>query len=262
MSAEAASFGQVVRTTLGDSVYETLLEAIVTGRLAGGSELSEVELARQLNVSRTPVHEAMVRLVTDGLVVASDVRRSRTRVAAFGVDDLIEIYRMRRLLESAAAESAALEMPAAGLHALRAEADALGREVHAVDWPDRAIEFDLKFHDAIADAAGNRRLREDIRRYRRLVRGFCRMSGSERNLRDAWREHLRILEALEARQPTAAAAAMAAHVDARLQGVLGELDARRGTSPGPVERPGVVGGKAATAIDGGANGGTIAAVTR
>jgi len=58
----------ITRISLSDSVYEKLLEAIVSGTFPGGLEISEAEIARRLGVSRTPVHDAVVRLVTDGFL--------------------------------------------------------------------------------------------------------------------------------------------------------------------------------------------------
>ena len=55
------------RLSLVDSVYETLLQAIVSGGLSPGAELNSVELAEQLDVSRTPVKEAIKLLTHDGL---------------------------------------------------------------------------------------------------------------------------------------------------------------------------------------------------
>ena len=95
------------------------------------------------------------------------------------------------------------------------------------DWASRAIDFDLGFHAAVAEACGNRRLRDDIARYRRLVRCFCRLTGSVKNLQAALIEHLSILEVLELRRPAAARKAMQAHISNRLEAVLAELFGER-----------------------------------
>ena len=212
---------RVARTSLVESVYQTLMEAIVSGRLAGGASVSEVELARKLQVSRTPIHEAAVRLVADGLMEQS--LGNRLRVASFDTKDIIEIYGMRRLLESAAAESAALHLDDATIESMRRDADELAHSFSAVDWGTRAIAFDMRFHEIIARASGSRRLGDDIRRYRRMVKGFCQMSGTLPNLRNAWREHLHIIQAIEARKPFAVRDAMSAHIDARLQALLSAM---------------------------------------
>jgi DNA-binding GntR family transcriptional regulator len=202
---------------LADSVYETVLEGIVSGSLAAGVELNEVALARQLDVSRTPVHEAVRRLMADGLVVM--VGHRRLQVAALTRDEIGEIYSLRQLLEGAAAERAASRIETSVLEELRRAADLLDADHGSLDWPSRALDFDLAFHDAIAAASGNERLRRDIARYRLLVRGLCRMTGSEANLREALEEHRTILIALERRDPLMAREAMTAHIAARLGGV-------------------------------------------
>lgn len=209
------------RQSLADSVYETLLEAIIAGRLAPGEELSAVALAAQLQVSRTPVTEALQRLEHDGLV--EQTANHPPRVVRLGPQDIDEIYEVRLHLEAAAAERAATRMDRTTLAALRARSRQIDSTRDAVDWAEQALEFDLQFHATIAGCAGNRRLAKDIERYRRLVRSFCRLTGSQENLAAAFGEHLEILDALEAGRPAAARKAMAAHIRRRKEVVLREL---------------------------------------
>lgn len=209
------------RKSLSDSVYDAIVENILSGALAAGTEVSEVALAEALHVSRTPVHEAAGRLVNDGLLVLEPPRR--LLVARFTRDDVAEIYEMRLLLETAAARQAAGQIPADVLQALRRDADALDRDADAPGWNERALDFDRRFHDAIAAASGNRRLQADIARYRLLARAFCRMTGSRQNLLDALREHRAILASLENKSAAGAARAAAQHVEARYKIVLDEL---------------------------------------
>lgn len=210
----------IVRTSLADMVYENILESIVSGRLTSGSELNEVGLAEELQVSRTPVHEALRRLAADGLVELLATRR--IRVARFEEAQLIEIYDMRKLLECAAVERAAEHASDEDIARLRADFKALTASRKAEDWPGRAIAFDVAFHLRIAELSGNRQLEAEIAKYKRLVQGFCRYTGSAENLWEASREHGRILDALEARDPAAARRAMEEHINARLGVVLRE----------------------------------------
>ena len=77
--------------------HTRLRRLIVRGAIAPGSELSQVELARRLGVSTTPLREALRRLEAEGLV---DSRRNRRpRVRAFDVEELDSIYAARVLLE-------------------------------------------------------------------------------------------------------------------------------------------------------------------
>jgi DNA-binding GntR family transcriptional regulator len=209
------------RSSLTDGVYESLLEAIVTGRLAPGSELNAVTLARELDVSRTPVTEALRRLEHDGLV--EHVTNRKSRVARFTRRDVIELYEVRKHLEAASAELAANQISDEVLKQLGHDMDALAEERRAIDWGRKAIAFDIRFHDLLAEATGNRRLREDIARYRLLVRSFCRLTGRETNLEQAFAEHRSILEALQARDSRRAREAMLSHIERRLDAVLRDL---------------------------------------
>lgn len=226
--ADAAVFERpLAKTSLADAAYEQLLEAILSGRLKGGAELSEVALAAELKVSRTPIHEALRRLSADGLVHITSSRLAS--VAEFTRDDVIEIYEMRSCLETTAVERATERMTDEQLQELQAAADALADQTQR-GWTSKALQFDVKFHDRIADACGNERLRSEIRKYRHLVRAFCRMSGNVENLRAAYREHLVILQAMTARKPAHAAQAMAQHIAKRLTTVLRELPNSRASN--------------------------------
>ena len=90
---------------LSEAVYESLLEAILSGQLGAGKPVSELALSRQLNVSRTPVHEAIGQLVKDGLV--RQEANCRPVVASFSSADIGDIFDMRLLLECEATRRAA-----------------------------------------------------------------------------------------------------------------------------------------------------------
>lgn len=195
---------------LVESVYQALLQRLLTGLLPSGTVVNELSLAGELGVSRTPVHDAVRQLVKDGLVVQESGRRSR--VAAFGADDIHEIFELRKYLEGPAAELAAGRMDRRHLAPLRAAADALLADPNAPDWVARWAEFDELFHRTIALASGNRRLANDIDRYRLLHKGFNRISTDATSLRQAMQEHLAILDALEARDGPRAREQMVAHI--------------------------------------------------
>jgi len=213
----------IARTSLADSVYETLLQAIVSGRLPSGTVLTSVDLAQQLDVSRTPVQEALRRLAADGLVECPTGRRAT--VVTFARTEIVEIYEIRRVLEGETAARAATRVPADEARNLCRRIESLLSSVGGLDWTAQALDFDVVFHEWLAQASGNRRLEEDIRRYRLLVRSFCRMVGSVENLTAAAQEHRAILEAIEQREGAAARQAMHVHIDARLASVLREIAA-------------------------------------
>lgn len=198
------------QASLAERVYTTLLESILAGRVVRGTILSEVAVAKQLNVSRTPVHDALRQLAKDGLVEQATGRRAR--VAQFTPDDVFEIYEMRKILEGPAAELAAGRMDQRQLGPLRSQAEFLMNSIGHPDWLGRWADFDEEFHHTIAASSGNRRLANDIDRYRLLHRGFNITAFDPAALPQALEEHLRILDALDARNPQAARDAMMAHI--------------------------------------------------
>lgn len=199
-------------SALSEQIYQQLLEGILTGRYAQGAVLSELAVARDLGVSRTPVHDALRQLSKDGLVVRE--RHCRARVAGITADDVFEVFEMRKLLEGPSAELAAGRMDRRQLSPLRAMADALAQAEGAPDWTARWADFDEVFHRTIAEASGNRRLAQDIGRYRLLHKGFNHIATDSVCLASAMTEHLAILEALEARDPKLARERMVAHIAA------------------------------------------------
>ena len=196
--------------SLADAVYESLLENIVSGSLPPGTVLSALDLSSKLDVSRTPIHDALRALAADGFVELQTGRRAR--VVRFTRDDLWEIFELRRFLEGPAAELAAGRMDERQLGPLRKAADDLKRAKAAVDWTRRWSDFDDQFHRTIAEASGNRRLAHDINRYRLLHRSFNRIATDQKSLQRALAEHLGILDALAHHDGPRARRLMDAHI--------------------------------------------------
>lgn len=197
-------------TRLGDRVYESLLRAILTGKLQPGTVLSELSLSRELAVSRTPIHDALRQLGKDGLVQQES--RRRAVVVALSRDDVRDIFDMRCLLESEAANRAATRIDRQTLAGLRARAMAFVETKRDSTWKDRWVDFDEDFHAAIAQSTGSPRLAADINRYRLLHRCLNQMATTVEVLQQALAEHLKILDALDERDAHAATAAMALHI--------------------------------------------------
>jgi DNA-binding GntR family transcriptional regulator len=195
---------------LSDAVYETLLEAIISAKLAAGSIVSEVSLAKQLAVSRTPVHDALRQLAKDGLVEQRAGRRAI--ITTFSKEDVFDIFEMRKLLEGESARRAATRIDRATITRVRGLGEDLKTATDRADYIDRWADFDEAFHDAIAKASGSTRLWQDIARYRLLHRGFNKLATTVEGLQNALVEHVQILDALERRDGEAAAQAMVEHV--------------------------------------------------
>ena len=195
---------------LTEAVYHRLLQRILSGHYSPGAVLSELGVARELGVSRMPVHDALRQLAKDGLVERE--RNCRARVAGVTPDDVFEIFEMRKFLEGPAAELAARRMDARHLAPLKAAARAMQTGSHRRDWIVRWSEFDDLFHTTIAEASGNRRLALDISRYRLLHMGLNRAATEPSSLQQALHEHVSILEALEAKDGDLARQRMVSHI--------------------------------------------------
>ena len=197
-------------TRLSDAVYETLLEAIISGKLPAGSIVSEVSLAKQLEVSRTPVHDALRQLSKDGLVEQRAGRRAI--ITAFSKEDVFDIFEMRKLLEGESTRRAATRIDRASIARLRDVGEALQSGSDKADYLNRWADFDEEFHETIAKASGSTRLWQDIVRYRRLHRGFNKLTTTVESLQHALQEHFQILDALEKRDAETAARLMIEHI--------------------------------------------------
>ena len=198
---------------LVDDVHEAIKARIMDHAIAPGARVSIDGLARELGVSPTPVREALARLESARLVVKEPLRGYRT-TPLLTPDQLADLYRFRLLIEPWAAASAAERADDAG----RAR---LGAELAAADAPEadtytayRAFSaHDARFHLLLAELAGSDQVRDAFQRtnwhlhiYRQY---YDRGIGPQ-----ALAEHRRIADAVLAGDPTAATAAMRAHLEA------------------------------------------------
>ncbi|BBO33306.1 GntR family transcriptional regulator [Lacipirellula parvula] len=193
-----------------DDVYHGILARIVRGELPGGSELKSTQLAQALGVSRTPVVQALSRLIADGIVTQKMNMRAMVRPGA--ENWLVEIHELRLLLEPPAAARAAQHMPIDAIQRLQRQSDAVDPQ-NDDDWVRRARDFDFALHLAISEHAANQPLRGAINKcweYKRLsyTLGPERTDAVLRGLR----EHRTILGALAARDSATASAAMELHL--------------------------------------------------
>lgn len=147
--------------TSADLVYWRLRRLLIEGHYPPGSRLIEERLAQDLGVSRTPVRQALVRAAAEGLVQIFPNRGAVAR--SFTVDDLIEMYDLRALLEGHAAYLAARRITAEQLARMEMATTALEQSLSLTferrqDEVHFLVEHNAVFHQTIAEAAGNQRL--------------------------------------------------------------------------------------------------------
>jgi DNA-binding GntR family transcriptional regulator len=205
-------------STLGQSSYERMRDMILQGTLATGMSLGEKRLADILGVSRTPVREAITRLVSEGLVVHEAGQTPVVRSLSIG--DFIEVLHMRRLLEVEAAGRAAEAGSTRELDTLRLSFIAFR------DGPPPDLEThmhaDDSLHNCLADRAGSRLLAKMIQDLRLKTRIFDTNRLPARLVPGAI-EHIEIIDAVIARNPERAQAAMRAHIENVRASVLSHL---------------------------------------
>lgn len=141
-------------STLADAVYARLHEDVVLGRRRPNSLLLEGELADELDVSRTPVREALQRLAKDGLVVS---RRRRWVVVEPTLDEIRDIYDVRAALEGFAARLATERASPSQLEAIT---NALRVREEAGPGVEEFVTSNEQFHRLVVEASGNQRLME------------------------------------------------------------------------------------------------------
>jgi DNA-binding GntR family transcriptional regulator len=194
----------------GQSAYRRLLDQIRRGELQPGTRLREIELSERLNISRTPVREALRLLEADGLV--AHLPRLGTTVRKLDYAEIMEIYEMRAVLEGTAARLAARsasDVEIAELRAVNAEFAAAQRS------PSGALEINRQFHRAMQDAAKNRYLVRAIGAIEKtlLILGPTTLRDADR-AEAAVAEHDRILDAIELHDGPRAETEMRAHIEA------------------------------------------------
>lgn len=202
--------------------YEELRTAIVRGRLAPGTVLVEAELAGALGISRTPVRAALQTLLSEHLVETGPRRQIFVRTVTPG--QRREVFLLRESLECLSVSEACRLMT-------NDEVDRLylllrrQRRIAAEDDVEAFIDLDDQFHLGIARAAHLpmlERFLDQIRALNRLM--GLRAVTREGRVETVIAEHERIVDALEARDPEAARAAITDHL-AKTRAVLTALDA-------------------------------------
>ncbi|MFI7132358.1 GntR family transcriptional regulator [Nonomuraea sp. NPDC050153] len=219
--------------SLAEQVISEVRRAVHTGAMVPGRLYSVYQVAEQLNVSRSPVREAMLRLAEAGLV---QVERNRGfRVVLPHPREIVEIFGVRLALELPAVRRAA-RGGAAGLgEELRATMEEMAAAVEAAD-DALFFQLDQALHDRVLAAAGNGRARAIVGGLRDTMRILGTSTDDRsRTLRQVHEEHEPIVAALAAADAEGAVLAMRAHLTntglilarqaARAQGEPADVDA-------------------------------------
>lgn len=200
------------RTTRSDEVYHRLRTDILELNLRPGDQLDEDQLASSYGVSRTPVREALRRLGADGLVTLRPHRGAY--VSEISLREIWEIEQVCELVEPFAARHAAGQMSSTIMTELRNEMNELDIDNPQRDDYIRYMQLDVRFHNAILDAAGNTIMRDMVTHlYRRM--NAVRLIANLHRFNQSISEHRDILDAIEAGDGDAAHEAALHHIRQR-----------------------------------------------
>lgn len=208
----AAGTGPEPFQSRAEEVYRLVKQDIANFRLVPGDRFTEHELCSRLDVSRTPVRQALFRLQQEGLVEV--MFRSGWRVLPFDFDKFDQLYDLRMVLETTAVQRLCLQEVAASSPALQAL-----KERWLVPLAERSTDaaevaaWDEAFHETLVSAAGNAelaRVHHDVTERIRIIR---RLDFLQQVRIDAtYEEHAKILRAILARKSDRADLLLRSHI--------------------------------------------------
>jgi DNA-binding GntR family transcriptional regulator len=204
--------------SFSELAYDSILDKMLSGELRAGTLLQERAIAESLQISRTPVREALAKLESEGLITRHIGRLLIVREVS--VRELMEILNVRLMLETEGIALAAVQISASVVARARAliEAQMTGPRPNASNhWG-----VDDFLHFSIADASGNSVLAGLVRDLRRRTRMFNLRRMPERFLPGCL-EHLAIIQSLEDHDVQAARCAMATHLENTKNSILQKL---------------------------------------
>lgn len=196
--------------SLLDQAYNEIKLRIITCGYRPGEVLSEAAISDELKIGRTPIHQAIHRLMMDGLITI--MPRKGVMVAPAGVDEVMEIIDVRLVTECYCARLAADRADDSELQDLQRIVDASEKVTNQRD-VEKMMLFDREFHDTLARAARNTILADVLRSlHERSLRFWFISLRDPDHHRNVLSQHRAIVAALKSRQPDAAENAMREHI--------------------------------------------------
>lgn len=213
------------RSSAVQRVYATLRGMAMSYKWPPGERLNEVELARQLQVSRTPLREAMNRLASEGLIVAE--AKGGFRARTLDVKEVFDLYELRLALETSITN---LACDRADKQALNELSDYLAGSAQAQEAAsvDRLVELDEGFHNRVAGLTGNLEMGRMLASINARIH-FFRWVDMQGRRDTTQKEHRAILSAIARRDSLAAQDLMEKHISRRLDQIVEVIRAGYGS---------------------------------
>lgn len=211
---------------LSARVYHQIKRLILCNQIMPGQKLHHQELSERLGVSRTPVREALTRLVQEGYV--SFLPNRGFTCKEIGIQEAEELYELREALEAFAVERAIENLTGSALAQLRSNVSSYGRDVQNRFTRERLV-YDQDVHLAIVRIAGNETLTNTLSHVFERIVLKRRTDGLYDQARGvaAHQEHLKLLEAMERRDVAAAVALVRQHIQAGKKNVMADMEQRQ-----------------------------------
>lgn len=211
---------------LSARAYNQIKNLILCNEIMPGQKLHHQQLGERLGVSRTPVREALTRLVQEGYV--SFLPNRGFTCKEIRMQEAEELYELREALEAFAVEKATATVTDAALRHLREKMNAYGRDVQNRFTRERLV-YDQDVHLEIASLTGNEILKNTLSHVFERIVLKRRTDGLYDPARGvaAHQEHLRLLDAMERRDTAAAVAILRGHIQAGKQNVMADLEHRQ-----------------------------------
>ena len=194
--------------SLGQTITERLRDQILSNQLKPGERLIADDLALTFGVSRSMIREALLLLATEGFI--NIIPRKGTFVTQMSAKQANDLFEVRLLLEGQVASLAAERRTDENLRDLR-ETVGLGLAAALAGNVDQLPALNTRFHNLLADTADNDYLTETLSRLSNIIQWVYSRRIIERST-DSWKEHLRIVDAIEQMDPNAAKAAAHDHI--------------------------------------------------
>lgn len=216
-NGDSADVRPITRPSLHDAVVGHIREMIFSGELAPGDRVPEKQLCQRLDVSRTPLREALKVLASEGLLTLLPNRGAR--VSQLTTDDVDEMFPVMGALEALAGQLACERISDAEIDEIRALHYQMASH-HKREALNEYFELNQRIHAAILEAAGN----ETLRNIYLSLTARIRMARYQANLsRARWdaamAEHEEILEALIERDGQQLAEVLRKHLAATCEAV-------------------------------------------
>jgi DNA-binding GntR family transcriptional regulator len=208
-----------------NAAYVCLRKAILRGAFPANQPVSQVKLARELGVSRTPLREALRMLQSEGLIESE--RNKRVFVRSLDVSELDQIYGMRINLETLAARISITKFDSSNLERMSRQLQMIGQHLpigadsdyDSYDTPHRAFHFEIisKAGDRLVKSISD--LHDHAGRYRRH---YCALGIYIPH--DVRAEHASLLEACANRDADVLATRLARHYAGTVLGLIAQLE--------------------------------------